>query len=179
MPPNHTPFVYSKKYVRCDDLHEFWLEWSSFKDVNQRYPWAYVYIAHGVERDLVMRDGILIDRSPPRDRWKIGVSIHPWKRRSEVSARSIVFSRLVYQPYKLERGLHTKFAAKRRPSSEWFFLGAGEVRHTQQLIDYWQLMNPVQSDFSGIRHLFGQVQNPDPIWEYDSFRDDLKFLRGE
>lgn len=161
MYPHDTPSLRAIKYVRCDDLHDFWLEWSSMKDLNRQYPWAYVYIAH-------------------RNQWKIGVSIHPWKRRGQVSASSIAFSRLVYQPYKLERGLHAVFAEKRRPWSEWFDLDPSQVELAKQLIDYWQLMSPIQSDFKGITYLFNRPPGyVDPIWEYDSFRDDLKFLRGK
>lgn len=166
MCPNSTAYPCSVKDVSHSllDCVELWRHWSRQLPSDRRARWSFVYLA---TREV---GGQL--------RWKIGVSKHPWKRRREVNAKAIAFSRLVYLPYHLEMGLHNRFAEQRiSPWEEWFLLEPKHVSDAMRIIDFWQLVSPHEqpADITRLHDpLTGQVEL---VTEFDSYDERFKPLR--
>lgn len=132
-------------------MYTKWMdEWRILKPKDKRSRWGFVYLAE-------LRSGGI----------KIGVSSRPWKRRSEIGARGILFSRFVYMPFALERGLHEIF----QPESlgyEAFSLFSYQIEDAEQIIDYWQLMNPIEPRVTAP---FARSRMGEPLtyyWEYNT-----------
>lgn len=163
---------------------------------DKRAKWAYVYIASKTYQRREW-NGVEYLRLDWITDYKIGVSVKPWNRMRAVGADAIVFSRLVYEPWTVEKALHMHFREwgvqdvriRQREgdeayltgghvTDEWFVLTPEMLGEAKRIIDAWQLLvTPILDEHPpGITRIGvgnGQVA---PAWEYDSFRPDLWML---